>query len=205
MKELRRRAAAARRAAGGVRRARRRPRLELLRAGPVEDGLIETVADELGRRFGVECAPGPPLPPDDAWRAGETDVFASGAVLDAMIARRGAMADEEAPRWAMAFVASALAGEGVGEVFGEAEVEGCCAAIALAPLRAGSGGDAEVFLARVLVSAVHELGHLAGAEHCRNDRCVMFPSSHIADTDRKGSRFCARCRRSLRGLRHEKA
>jgi archaemetzincin len=87
-------------------------------------------------------------------------------------------------------------------VFGEAAVDGCCAVVGMAPLRAGSGADGQVLHARLLTEAVHELAHLAGVAHCRRASCVMYPSRHIADTDRKGHTFCAECRRTLnlRGL-----
>jgi archaemetzincin len=85
-------------------------------------------------------------------------------------------------------------------VFGEAEMEGCCCVVGLAPLRRGSGADADVLRARLLTSALHEIGHLAGAEHCRRASCVMYPSLGIADTDIKGATFCAGCAPALKRL-----
>ncbi|RXE56676.1 hypothetical protein ABH15_00365 [Methanoculleus taiwanensis] len=59
--------------------------------------------------------------------------------------------------------------------------------------------DREVFSRRVLVEAVHELGHTFGLSHCGDPACVMYFSQTIADTDRKGPAFCPACHPELRG------
>jgi len=64
----------------------------------------------------------------------------------------------------------------------------------------GRGPDAEVFRRRVLVEAVHELGHAIGLAHCEYPGCVMYFSNWIGDTDRKGPGFCFRCARKLERL-----
>src|SRR3989344_1312445 len=46
---------------------------------------------------------------------------------------------------------------------------------------------------RTLKEAMHEIGHLAGIEHCPNKKCVMTFSPHILFVDRKKAEFCARC------------
>ena len=50
---------------------------------------------------------------------------------------------------------------------------------------------------RILVETNHELGHTFGLEHCPYPGCVMHFSNTLADTDRKGYRFCPRCRAKL--------
>jgi archaemetzincin len=83
-------------------------------------------------------------------------------------------------------------------VFGVAR--GPMALISLTRLRQefyGLPEDRELFMKRIMTEAVHELGHTFGLEHCKNPRCVMFFSSSIADTDRKGFRFCPLCRRKV--------
>lgn len=54
--------------------------------------------------------------------------------------------------------------------------------------------DAGVFRRRIVVEAVHELGHTFGLTHCEDPRCVMRFSNTIAETDRKGPAFCPACR-----------
>lgn len=51
---------------------------------------------------------------------------------------------------------------------------------------------------RTLKTAVHELGHLHGLSHCSDQKCAMFFSFTVADTDYKEKRFCRRCTDKLR-------
>jgi archaemetzincin len=80
-------------------------------------------------------------------------------------------------------------------VFGLAQSPGRAAIISTARLRRGA--DEARFRERVLKEAVHELGHTLGLPHCRDRQCVMYFSNTLADTDRKGSRFCPVCRARL--------
>jgi archaemetzincin len=82
---------------------------------------------------------------------------------------------------------------GLNFVFGEADAERGVAVFSLARLRAGvddSAGRA-LFLRRAATEAVHELGHTYGLDHCRNPRCVMWFSNTLAESDHKGTSFCA--------------
>lgn len=82
---------------------------------------------------------------------------------------------------------------GMDFVFGMAAVK--TAVISL--YRLGSG-DRKLFERRALTEAVHELGHTYGLRHCADNHCVMFFSNTVADTDKKGSRFCPECARLLK-------
>ena len=64
----------------------------------------------------------------------------------------------------------------------------------------GQAPNQTVFRRRVLVEAVHELGHALGLPHCEYPGCVMYFSNWIGDTDRKGPGFCYRCARALERL-----
>ncbi len=90
---------------------------------------------------------------------------------------------------------------GLNFVFGLADPASRCAVISLARLYPefyGQPRDPGLFKARALKEAVHELGHLRGLGHCPDPACVMAFSNSLADTDRKGPGFCARCRERLR-------
>lgn len=81
-------------------------------------------------------------------------------------------------------------------VYGLAQLEGRCAVISLQRLRPqfyDQQPDRSLLLTRAEKTASHELGHSFGLTHCRNRRCVMYPSTRIEDTDRKQQDFCPTC------------
>lgn len=83
-------------------------------------------------------------------------------------------------------------------VFGQAELGGRAGVISLArldPAWCGQPPSCALLRQRALTEAMHELGHMLGAEHCRSPHCVMFFSHDLPDTDRKGADPCPRCRR----------
>ena len=90
--------------------------------------------------------------------------------------------------------------EGLNFVFGQADSASGTAVISLHLLhqeRYGLPEDNELFLARCLKEAVHELGHTFGMEHCQDGYCVMHFSNSLIDTDVKKAFFCQRCRPKL--------
>jgi archaemetzincin len=183
------------------RRRKLRP-IELIPAGGVDHALLRELGEALRAELGVQWSIGDALPLRDEWRETESGLYRSIHLIHALMDRVDGAGADARRTWRVAIADAGLCAEGIGEVLGEAAVEGCCAVIGLAPLRTGSGADGQVLRARLLTEAVHEIGHLAGVRHCRRASCVMFPSRHIADSDRKGHTFCAECRRALklRGL-----
>lgn len=177
------------------RRRRLRP-VELIPAGGADRALLEGLGRDLQAELGVQWCIGDAMDLRDEWRDAESGHYRSIHLIHALMdgARRGG----RARRWRLAIAEAGLCAEGVGAVFGEAAMEGCCAVVGLAPLRTGSGADAGVLRSRLLTEAVHELGHLAGLRHCGRASCVMYPSRHIADSDHKQHAFCPECRPSLK-------
>jgi archaemetzincin len=80
-------------------------------------------------------------------------------------------------------------------VFGEADGRHGVALFSLARLRTP---DRNRFVHRAATEAIHELGHTYGLNHCRDPQCVMWFSNTLAETDRKGTRFCPAHIRTLR-------
>lgn len=132
-------------------------------------------------------------PPRPEWLDPVREQLHSDAVLDALAREPG-----PPETWRLGVVDADLFVPRLNFVFGQATVGGCCAVIGLARLRPerdrGESGR-KLFERRALVEAVHELGHVAGLEHCPDPGCVMHFSNTLADTDRKGSDFCDRCAR----------
>ena len=89
-------------------------------------------------------------------------------------------------------------------VFGEAQLDGNCAAVSLARLREEAYGlpASEALLReRLLKEAVHELGHTFGLRHCADWHCVMTSSHAVERLDVKTADFCAVCAKTVFGER----
>jgi archaemetzincin len=164
-------------------------RLALVPLGAVDDALLHALGAELEERHSLACTVAARRALHATWREPLTRRVRSAAVLDALA---GAGEGE----WRLGVTEAVLRGDGTGDVFGQADAGTQCAVVSLAPLREGRGSEPDVFLARLLAVAMHELGHLAGLGHCASAGCVMYSSAHIADTDRKGSAFCRACARN---------
>ncbi|MBN1900826.1 hypothetical protein JW926_05800 [Candidatus Sumerlaeota bacterium] len=50
------------------------------------------------------------------------------------------------------------------------------------------------FYQRSLSETVHVVGHLFGHRHCSDPYCVMYNTPTLVDLDRKGHKFCFRCK-----------
>jgi archaemetzincin len=82
-------------------------------------------------------------------------------------------------------------------VFGEAQMGGASALVSYHRLRQefyGLPGDLDMLANRLLVEAVHELGHTLRLAHCHDYQCAMAPSHAVEWIDIKDSGFCEDCR-----------
>jgi len=81
-------------------------------------------------------------------------------------------------------------------VFGEAQVGGAAAIVSYHRLRQAFYGlpeDPDVLANRLLIEAVHELGHTLCLTHCDDYRCAMAPSHAVEWIDLKDSGYCESC------------
>jgi archaemetzincin len=84
-------------------------------------------------------------------------------------------------------------------VFGQANSIGRTAIISILRLKPeyyGLPEDEELTRARLLGSALHELGHLLGLKECGND-CVMRTIRNVNELDHRAEGFCPSCLMSL--------
>ncbi len=81
-------------------------------------------------------------------------------------------------------------------VFGEAQLGGASAVVSYHRLRQefyGLPADVDILANRLLIEAVHELGHTVRLTHCQDYRCAMAPSHAVEWIDIKDSGFCEDC------------
>jgi predicted Zn-dependent protease len=153
-------------------------RLRIIPLGAVDPDVLTALSEGLPGYLPVrpELVPrGPDLPDEPQY---------SGDVVDRLLE------DQHESDWRLGVTERLLLADDGSIVFGEATVAGPAAVISLAPLREGPLWRLRE---RTLVSALHELGHLLGLEHCESRRCVMYPSREVGDTDAKGPMPCAAC------------
>ena len=157
---------------------KRRPAaLRLIPHGDPPGTLLRRLQEDLPRLLPVVVELGDPLSP----RPGTQ-------VLDHLL-------DHAGEDWILALTTLPLVSGTGDRVFGEAVVGGVGAVVSVNAL--GHGDDARL-RHRVVACAVHEVGHLAGLDHCADPACAMYPSRDLADTDRKGPGMCAGCAACVR-------
>jgi archaemetzincin len=169
----------------------------VIAVAPVADAPAEAVSlllPVLRETFGAEVviAPAVPLPSTAYDRRRRQHL--STALLDAL-------AQARRPGWdRLLGVADVdLFVPELNFVFGEGDPHRGVAVFSLQRLRAEGEGSG-LFARRAATEAIHELGHSYGLGHCGDAHCVMWFSNSLAETDRKGPRFCSAHAAELRRL-----
>jgi archaemetzincin len=162
---------------------------------PIETALAADLAAHIEARFARSCTILPAYQElDFAYdiKRGQHNSTAILARIKATLARSA--------RTLLAIVNDDIYSAGVNFVFGEAEVGGRVAVISLARLNEEFWQKPRcrpLLYARACKEATHELGHIFALHHCDNQRCVMYFSRTLADTDHKSDRFCPDCAHTL--------
>ncbi len=163
------------------------------RAGPPLE-VLEQLAAALARTFRTPCQVRPELfDVSYAWDWGRQQCH-STAILQRL--------DRESDPGAriLGVTAADLYVPVLTFVFGEAQLDGNCAAVSTARLHEefyGLPARASLLHERLLKEAVHELGHTFGLRHCPNWRCVMTSSHGVERLDVKSAEFCQTCRKAV--------
>lgn len=157
--------------------------------------LLDEVARAITATLPIECRIAEPiaLPAQIEARQGQ---LCSNQIIDFLIARTP---DPHEPAcWTLALTTHDLRAPARSFVFGEATLRGAWAVVSTARLRAP---DQRTYLQRIVQEILHEIGHLAGIDHCEAAACTMHPSTSVEEIDRKGKGFCTRCQHRLDSLR----
>ncbi len=91
-------------------------------------------------------------------------------------------------------------------VLGEAQVKGRAAVISLYRLKQGGDGRAvapTLVYDRLAKVALHEIAHVLGLTHCREEGCLMRFSLGVEHIDELSMRFCPECELRLIRARRE--
>jgi archaemetzincin len=170
--------------------------IAVLPVGPAPADLAAWLAEELTSRLATRAVAEVGISlPDEAYDPDRRQYRS-----DAVLARLRHVPAAGAARL-LGLVEAHCYAPGLNFVFGAAEGGGREAFVALPRLRPSFYGlpdDRELFRARVLKEAVHELGHTWRLEHCPRPSCVMHFSNMLQDTDAKGPGFCRACEARLR-------
>jgi archaemetzincin len=159
-------------------------------SSPAEESLLDALAPILDQAFGEQIGVTEPITvPEDAYNVSR-DQYHSTVLLDRL-------ARHKRPEWdrLLGIADVDLYTPNLNFVFGQADAKRGVAVFSLARLHTS---DRDRFVHRAATEAIHEIGHTYGLAHCDNTRCVMWFSNTLEETDRKGTRFCARHAQALR-------
>jgi archaemetzincin len=168
--------------------------IALVTVGEVDQDIMKILKEDLNKIFGKQVWVGKGMPtPHDAFNK-KRNQYLSTMILNALMNEKEYIAFEKI----FGIVDYDLYVPELNFVLGEASQR--AAVISLPRLRQefyNLPRDQSFFRKRALTEAVHELGHTYGLGHCGNPLSVMFLSNSLVDTDRKGSKFCPKCKRYL--------
>ena len=164
--------------------------LDLVPVGPLGTAQTEVLVEHLSRRTSATWRLHPP------WSDADLPLLEERGQVDAddLLARLAARAPDDG-------VLVGVTGHDLGIplftfVLGRGQKGGRAALVSLArldPRFYGLPPDEGLVNRRAVVEALHELGHVAGLDHCPDASCLMSFANSVERVDVRGTRFCPRC------------
>jgi archaemetzincin len=164
--------------------------VDLLPVGALPPFTLDSLAARLSRRVEVAChvLPAGPLTVPRVPNRAQLDA-------DALLAAVEARATSDS-RLLVGVTAEDIGTPLFSFMFGRARLGGRACVVSLArtdPSFYGLPPDTALRDERAVAEVLHEMGHLATLEHCRDSGCLMSFAGNIERVDSRGSRFCAAC------------
>jgi archaemetzincin len=154
----------------------------------IAERLLEAIRAAIEDRFGLRAVIGEELVTPAHAYSRERGQYLSSSFLD-LLAERA----QDRNQILLGVAAVDLYTPELNFVFGEASSASRVAVFSLARLYSTTGAEKDgkkLVERRAVTEAVHELGHVFKLNHCSRRDCVMWFSNTLAETDRKGTRFC---------------
>lgn len=165
--------------------------LQLLPVGVTDIRLLEWLAESLQEKFRVRTRILPPLLDVGFALHAERQQYHSSELLSSM------QSYVTRDTWKLlGITALDLYIPILTFVFGEAQVGGSAAIVSYHRLRQqfyGLPEDQDRLANRLLIEAVHEMGHTLQLTHCEDYRCAMAASHAVEWIDIKDSGYCEAC------------
>lgn len=171
--------------------------IHLLAVGSVPNGMLDRLAAGLARTLRVSCRV-----EKTVLDAGFAADIERGQYYSTAIIARLFSANPPAGHVLLGVTTLDLYVPILTFVYGEAQVSGPCAVVSGHRLREefyGLPADATKLDARLLIEALHEIGHTQGLRHCQDWSCAMASSHSIELLDLKQAGYCAECAARMEG------
>ena len=166
--------------------------IKIVPFGDIDSGLLTGIAEEVDRAFLASVTVADAQQPDESAYNPVRSQYSAEALLKYTYASDSRM---------LGITHVDLYLPDLNYVFGFADKTRHAAIVSIARFKRGNGKMVE----RAVKTSIHELGHIYGLAHCQNNRCVMYFSFNLTDTDYKGKEFCDKCQKALSNARRETA